>query len=113
MAQVEKANEIWLESIERMNEKTILAYIPHEIDEKIEALPNDYYFILANIVRHESITLQNIIESTCLSEDIIRNSLRICIDLELVEKNHNSYSLSLLKQHVVYTTLKRMNFIYG
>ena len=108
-----KAKEIWLNSIEKMNDTTVYAYIPDEIEDKIETLPNEYYFILANIVRHESINLENIIQSTCLTEDIVRNALRTCIDIGLVEKSANQYSIDLLKQHVVYSTLRRMNFIYG
>jgi hypothetical protein len=113
MGNPSKAKEIWLDSIEKVNEETIYAYIPDEIDEKFEDLPNDYYFILANIVRHESINLENIIKSTCLSEDIVKNALRTCIDLGLIDKTSNQYSINLLKQHSVYSTLRRMNFIYG
>jgi hypothetical protein len=108
------AQEIWLSSVFFMKQGVVKALIPQESSNSVMGLPDDFYFVLAAIVRHESLTIREILESTDLSEDIVRNAVKKCIETGyLIKTNQFKVRIAPLFQHAVYSTLRRMNFIYG
>jgi hypothetical protein len=108
------AQKIWLESLKAQQNTKLIAKVPKERKEFLIDLPDEFYFVLACIVRHQSMSVSEIIEPTDLSEDIVRNSVKKCIEKGyLVKKDSSKVTVSLISQHAVYSILKRMNFIYG
>jgi len=108
------AIKVWLSSLERNGQKSMRALIPVERSDDLGSLPDAFHFVLATIVRHESMTIEEIIQSTDLSNDIVRNAVKSCLEKEyLVRKRGKKVGISILAQHEVYSSLRRMNFIYG
>ena len=108
------AIKVWLSSLERNGQGSMRALIPIERSDDLSLLPDAFHFVLATIVRHESMTIEEIIQSTDLSNDIVRNAVKSCLEKEyLVRRRGKKVGVSILAQHEVYSSLRRMNFIYG
>lgn len=108
------AQKIWIKSLQQMSNKKVKALIPEERNESLVGLPDEFFFVLASIVRHESLSISDIQASTNLDEDIVRNSVKNCLEKGYLLRDRKlNVSISLMAQHAVYSTLKRMNFIYG
>jgi DNA polymerase III delta prime subunit len=108
------AMRLWLDSSMKLAEKSIKVLIPKDREDFLGGLPDDFYFILASIVKHESLTVKEIEDSTDLGEDIVRNAVKICIEKGYLNKLKNhKVALDSLWQHSIYSTLRRKNFIHG
>lgn len=108
------AQKIWTESLVPWGDKKVKALIPEEQSDSLPSLPENHYFVLACIVRHESLKAEEIVQSFDLSEDTVRNAIKVCAEKGyLTKKSDGSVSLATLSQNAVYASLKRMNFIYG
>ncbi len=104
---------VWLSSLKYKGSKKVAAGLPRDRVEIIQGLPDDFYFVLSNIERHKILTMEEILISTDLNKDLIRNALKVCTEKNYLEKKGAYYSVSPLWQHSVTSTLKRKNFIYG
>lgn len=108
------AQELWLASLQKgSSNKSLNVGIPHSRFESIAGLPNDFYFVLASLVRHVEMSLRDLADVNDTDVDIVRNAIEYCEDQGLVVKNGAMVSLSPLWRNNVLSTLYGKNYIYG
>lgn len=107
------AQEVWLNCLKPYPGKQVKVGIPRDRSEVITGLPDDFYFVLANIVRHENASISDIISSTRLSEDVVVNATKTCLESGYLTRDFGRTRLHPLWQHSIFATLRRKNFIYG
>ena len=110
----EIAQRMWVKSLRPSpSPKSLNVGIPHSRYESIKGLPNEFYFVLASIVRHVEITLKDLAAVNDVSEDYIRNAVEFCEDKGYIIKLRDSVRLSPFWQNNVISTLAGKNYIYG
>ena len=108
------AQKMWVESLNpSTREKNLNVGIPHSRFEMIKGLPNDFYFVLASIVRHADIRLDDLAIVNDVDNDFVRNAVEFCEDQGYIVKNGFSAKIAPLWQNNVTTTLAGKNYIYG
>lgn len=108
------AMELWIRSLRRSGRpKHFSVGIPQSRYEKIEDLPNEFYFILASIVWHGHISLKELCMATDSEIDFVRNVLEVCEDKGLVVKRGGLWRISRLWLNNVIITLTGKNYIHA
>jgi hypothetical protein len=108
------AQKLWVESLSpSARPKNLNVGIPHSRFETIKGLPNEFYFVLASIVRHVDISLEDLAIVNDVDIDFVRNAVEFCEDKGYVVKRGRSVKMAPLWQNNIITTLVGKNYIYG
>jgi len=106
---------LWTQSLKRKNSSTFMVYVPRMLNGvDFHDLSDDTLFVLAHVLKHENLSLKEITRTTNLPTGLCRNSIKVCLEKELLFKDErNRYMVDLKHQYSVIKHLKSKNFIYG
>jgi ABC-type multidrug transport system fused ATPase/permease subunit len=109
------ALRLWISALKPYGSHSLKVGLPEEIDAKdISTLPDETLFVLASIVRHENLSMQEVMKSTDLPRGVIQYALKVCLERDLLEKSiDNRYRISPVAYSSVEKQLITRNFIYG
>lgn len=107
------AQSVWLHCLSGHDTDEVKVGLPRDRVDAISGLPDDFYFVLSSVVRHDNLSVSEIKEATDLSEDLISNAMKVYCERGYLKVINRRLHLSPLWQHSVYSTLRRKNFIYG
>ena len=113
MGNPDVARYVWLDSIKHESEKKVTVGLPKDRPENISGLPDDFYFVLSCVVQHENVSVDEIMQATDISEDVIRNAVKVCCEKGYLTVRSGRIRLRSIWQHSVFSTLRYKNFIYG
>lgn len=106
------AKELWLGCLSYIGNNQLKVSIPRDRAETI-MMPENYYFVLACIVRHWCINEADIVAATDLPVSVVRSVLKKCKKQHYIIQVGGEYKLNLTWQHSILSTLRRKNFIYS
>jgi hypothetical protein len=109
------ALELWPSCLSSSRGKTLRVGLPAPRPESVfSGLRDETFFVFAALVRHESLTLQELIEVTDLELGVTRHAIKLALDKGFIEKQRDRrFNLVALWQHRIIGILTRKNFLYG
>ncbi len=106
----------WLSSLKFNGRKKFYLGLPHDDDlsKTLENMSDDTLFTFAAIVKHENLSVKEIMEITHLSEGAVRYAIRFGIDNSILSmKDTRSYNIDNRFQHTLIRYLKKKNLVYA
>jgi hypothetical protein len=108
---------LWLSSLRRSEhrKKELEVGLPVELETPpLSKLSPDALFVYNEIIRHENLTTNEILESTDLPEGVVRYALKVGLENDyIVRSKGGKYSIATELQHNITNYLRVKNFIYG
>jgi len=106
----------WLSSLKFNGRDKFYLGLPHDDDlsKILENMSDDTLFTFASIVKHENLSVKEIMEITHLSEGAVRYAIRFGIDNSILSmKDTKSYTIDNRFQHTLIRYLKKKNLVYA
>ncbi|MCB9091716.1 MAG: AAA family ATPase [Halobacteriovoraceae bacterium] len=106
---------MWLSSLKYGGGKIFRVGLPHDDEIKfLNELVDNTLFIYAAITRHENLSVKDIMEITDLPEGVVRYSIKLGMDNEILVKNQKStFSVNTRFHHSIIGYLKKKNLVYA
>ncbi len=106
----------WLSSLKFNGTKKFYLGLPQDDDlsKTLENMSDDTLFAFAAIVKHENLSVKEIMEITHLSEGAVRYAIRFGIDNSILTmKDTRTYTIDNRFQHTLIRYLKKKNLVYA
>ncbi len=105
---------LWISSLKTISEHSILVGLPAPSPVRpLAGLTDDELFVIASIVRHENLTVEEARSTTSLGESTVRHALRIGIERGFLDRSSdNRYRIRPTWQAVLTQQLVSKNFVY-
>ena len=105
---------LWLSSLNSVKDNVLKVSLPIEPDSKlIMNVRKDTLFVLASIVRHENLTLEETVATTQLPKGAVKNILEKMVQANLLDCDANQvYRLSVLYQYPLLNFLLAKHCLY-
>ena len=106
---------LWLSCLSIIGNKRLKVGLPfHPEIASLERLGDEINFVMASLIRHDSLTTKELCEVTSLSEGVVRYCLKLGLEKEfLVRGELGRYRVSPTSQVGLVKFLKGKNLIYG
>ncbi len=109
------AMALWLASLKPLPHKKLRVGVPRYKPVKgLESAGDDAWFVYAEIMRHENISVSEVMQTTNLSEGVVRGAIKIGLEARALAENANGrFHVTPNAQSYLNQLLARKNFIYG
>ena len=106
---------LWLTSLSRRNSHTFNVHIPKDADlDSLDKLADDIFFVIADVLKHENLSPNEIESTTNLPKGIVRNAIKVGQERNFFYKDkHGRYMIEISSQYGLIKYLRSKNFIYG
>jgi hypothetical protein len=106
---------LWLTALSRKNESTFNVNIPKELDlADLDKSQDNQMFVLAHVLKHENLSLNEVVSTTHLPRAVVRNALKVALEKKYLYRDERSrYMIDITSQHIITKQLKAKNFLYG
>jgi hypothetical protein len=106
---------LWVSALQQADPQTIKVGLPEESPSKpLEGLTDEEIFVIAGIIRHENLTVNEAVEVCNLSERVVRHAVRVGLERGFLARSQESgrYRVEPLWQGPLTSQLISKNFVY-
>ena len=109
------ALQLWTTALSRKNLTTFNVNLPKaKLSVNLDRLTDDFLFTIAHVVKHENLSSKEIESTTNLSEVIVRNTIKMALELRLLHRDERRrYLIDISSQNQVIKFLRAKNYLYG
>ena len=106
---------LWKSALSRKSAHSLNVNVPRAIElDGIEKLPDDLLFVIAEVLKHENLSTNEIERTTNLQKGIVRYALKLGLERKYFFKDErNRYMIEISTQYGLIKYLRLKNFIYG
>ena len=106
---------LWMTALSRKNKDTFNVNVPKELDlADLDKAQDSQMFVLAHVLKHENLTLNEVVSTSNLPRAVVRNALKMALERKYLYRDEQSrYMIDITAQHIITKQLKAKNFLYG
>lgn len=106
---------LWISALSRKNARTFNVNVPKFVEvQGLDKLSDDLMFVLADVLKHENLTSNELQQTTNLATGIVRNAIKMGLERKYFYKDERGrYMIELALQYPIIKFLRLKNFIYG
>ncbi len=106
---------LWISALSVKSSNTFNVNIPKDIETvELSHATDNVLFVLAHILKHENLSLAEVISTSTLQKGVVRNSIKIALEQKYLHRDDRSrYMIDIISQGAIIKLLKAKNFLYG
>lgn len=106
---------LWVSALSKKNNRVLNVNVPKDFENSgVDKITDELSFVLSHVLKHENLSLREIVQTTNLQKGIVENAIRIGLERKFLYRDErHRYMVDISNQYSLIRFLKVKNFIYG